>query len=461
MPLAKQEKFGSTSGLKATGQVNTFTFGLYIYFLISFFLHFSARIPVYGSIRPTLLLVLLLTLLLFMQKEKFKGWTREPIMQAMLVFLVYLLISLPFVEWPGSIIRNNLSDFVRAIVFLFFTVLIVDSDRRLRIFLFVFVGCQIIRVLEPLYLNITSGYWGSRTYLGGGEFSVRLSGAPSDVINPNELGFVIATIIPFLHYLLWPGRFWAKLFYLATMPALLYALILTQSRGSFIALLVVAWMIFRDSGRKWMLVVFAVAIAVAGWNVMSPQQQDRYLSLIGKSETGNTSSMDSVEGRFTGMMNEFQLAMNRPIVGHGLGTTEEAKTHTLGVRQAAHNFYAEILIETGILGFALFLRFLVRVYKKLKDNGRKLVELSDEGELGFYKRLNKTLTAVFWMYLVYSTNYWGLSQYYWYLFAGLVIVFYQRLDIKMTRSNQSESSEQARRFGQKYGLYPIRKLGSS
>lgn len=429
-------------------QVNTLTFILYAFFLIGFFLHLSARVPAYGALRPTLLLVLLITMMLVLQKEKFKDWTREPIMRALLIFLAYLVFSLPFVEWQGSVIRNNLSDFVRSVVFLFFTVLIVDSEKRLKIFLMVFVGAQLFRVFEPLYLNLTTGYWGSSTYLGDGEFSDRLSGGPSDVINPNELGFVIVTIIPFLHYLVWPGKIWAKLFYLLAIPALLYALILTQSRGALLALLVVAWMIFKASNRKVMLIGLAVVIAVAGWSVMNTQQKDRYLSLVGMSQLGGGNA-DSAEGRLDGMVNELKLAINRPLVGHGLGTTPEVKTHILGSSQAAHNFYAEILVETGILGFIFFMRFIFQVYRKLRENGENLHKSASIDAFSFYRRLNQTLIAVFWMYVVYSTNYWGLSQYYWYLFAGLCIVFSRRLAecLDEAESEKSVSSEKKMRFG--------------
>src|SRR5690606_13093179 len=254
-------------------RVSSFCFSIYIYFLIDFFLHLSARIPGYGVLRPTLLLVAIISISLIIQREKLKDVSKNPAYKAILVLIAYIAVSMPFVEWPGSVIKNNIPEFVKAVVFFFFTVFIIDSERRLKVFLVVFVGCQVIRVLEPLYLNLTQGYWGSQTYLGGGEFAQRLAGAPSDVINPNELGFVIATAFPFLYYLLWLGRWKAKLLFLCLVPLLLYALILTMSRGAMIAMVVVAWFIFKDSNKKTLLVIVGMSVMVAMWSVMSPEQK--------------------------------------------------------------------------------------------------------------------------------------------------------------------------------------------
>jgi len=442
----------SSVGAYERASASAFTFWLFIYFLIDFFLHLSARIPAYAVIRPTLLLVLLISASLFLQRDKFRGWTHDPIVASLLVLVGYLVVSLPLVEWPGSVVKNNLGDFVKAIVFFFFTVLLVDSNRRLKIFLTVFIACQVFRVLEPLFLHVTEGYWGSRTHLGHGEFSQRLAGAPSDVINPNELGFVIVTAVPFLHYLLWSSGFKAKLLYLLLMPPLLYALILTQSRGALLALFVVAFFVFKESRRKFSLIVVAVLVGFAGWQVMSDEQKDRYLSLVGQSETSNAATAD---GRIQGMMREFALGFERPIVGHGLGTTPEAKTHILGSRQASHNLYAELLIELGIIGTLIFLRFLLKVYQGLVENQKRISRLSERPG-SFYVSLNKALIALFWMYAVYSFNYWGLSQYYWYLFAGAVVVFHRLVLLDLLDASEVESipvsSVQKSRFSNLVGL---------
>lgn len=401
----------------AASAVSSGLFAAYIYFLIDFFLHLSARLSAYAMLRPTLLLVLLISLMLYAQRDRLKGRSKDPIFQAIFAVLVYIVISLPLVEFPGSVVKNNLPEFVKAIVFLFFTALIVDSDKRLKIFLLVFVACQVFRVLEPLFLHFTTGYWGDRTYLGGGEFAGRLGGAPSDVVNPNGLGFVLVTAIPFMHYLMLGRGKLASLLYLALMPALLYALILTMSRGAFLALLVVAWMVFKVSRRKVLLILVAVGIAVGGWSVMSPIQKDRYLSLVSEDAQG----AKTTEGRISLIKHEIVLGFERPIVGHGLGTTPEAKYHSWGKRQASHNMYGELIIELGLIGFVLFIRFVVAIYQQFKTNARLLAQSGAVGD--FYSRLNQALIANFWMFVVYSINYYGLSQEYWYLLGGLSIAF--------------------------------------
>lgn len=392
--------------------VSGFTFFMFLLYQLDFFLHISGRIPGAGVLRPTLMMFAIIAFVLILQREKIKWRFDQPIFKVFSAFLIMIFITLPFVKFPGSVLRENFVIFLKAIVFMYFAALILDSEKRLKISLVIFVGCQVLRVLEPLFLNITQGYWGDSTYLGGKEFANRLAGAPHDVINPNELGFVIVTAIPFLHYFLLPRGWLIKLAYLAILALLLYALILTMSRGAFLALLVVAWFVWIESKHKILLIVAGILIALTAWSVMDDNQRDRYTSLI----SSDAKQSATAEGRFAGMINEFKLGLERPIFGFGLGTTAEAKFNTFGKSKASHNMYAEVLIETGIVGLIMFLRFVFSIRRQLNVCLEKQHELTD-----FYKALFKVLKIVFWMFALYSVNYWGLSQYYWYNFAGIVI----------------------------------------
>ncbi|MCW8931855.1 MAG: O-antigen ligase family protein [Gammaproteobacteria bacterium] len=397
-------------------QVSTLSLLLYLLLVIDFFMHMSGRIPGYSAFRPTLILAVLTMLSVFSQQKKLEPFSKDPIFAALIALFIYLIVSLPLVEFPGSVLRESVTNYIKAIIYFFLTIYIISSKSRLAIFLFVFISCQVFRVLEPLYLHITDGYWGDRTYIGAGEFTGRLAGAPADVINPNELGFVIVTTIPFLHYLLFRnGKFFTTI-YLLLMPCMLYALILTMSRGGFLALLVVAWMIFKESKNKFFMIILAIGIAISGWSVMSPLQKDRYLSII-DSDTVGSATMD---GRLNGLISEYKLAFERPIVGHGLGTTQEAKYHSYGGTYVSHSMYAEILIEIGLIGGIFFFRFIREIGRSIKRNFEKL-SVQKISEDHFFYRLSYALKAIFWMYVVYSINYWGLSMYYWYLLAGLTV----------------------------------------
>jgi O-antigen ligase len=396
-------------------------FFFFTVYMFSFYLHMASRIPGIGRIRPDLVLAAVLMALLVPYLKNKGELFRHPVTKVLNFFVIFVLVSLPFTQWPGSVLRFHLQDFIKAVLFLYFVVLTVDTPRRFRIFLTLFVVCQVIRVLEPLYLNLTDGYWGDKTWAGEGGPANRLSGAPSDVINPNGLGFVIATTVVFAYFLLWESKkFLHKLIYVAIVPPMLYALILTMSRGGFIALLVGGWLIFRQSQKKALLLIVAIVVAVGSWSIMSDVQRDRYLSLVSE----ESAQRGTAEGRFRGMQAEFELGFNRPLFGHGVGTTGEAKANFRGNSKAAHNLYAELMIETGIPGLLIFLVFMFRVHKTVRVNLEYLKQANvPADDADFYNRLGRGLTTVFWVYAVYSMNYFGVSQDYWYVMGGLCIAF--------------------------------------
>lgn len=409
---------------EANNVVFTVTFSLYLLYVISFFLHIPARLPWLAQIRPDFLLATILAALLLMDKVKFRKYLDSRSARAFGIFLLYVLISIPFVKWPGSFFRENIVSFIKAISFLYFTLFIIDSPKRLKIFINLFVVCQLFRILEPVYLHISEGYWGDATYIGGGVFKDRLSGAPSDYINPNGLAFVVAMVFPFLHYLWFQSNVVLKLLYFSLLPILIYALVLTMSRSGAIALAIVFLGIFKQSKKKWSLAAILLSVVAIGWVNMDESQRQRYLSL-----TGNQNVMfhDSAVGRVKGILEDFDLAMDRPLFGHGVGTSGEAIANTRGKYQLSHNLYAEVWIEVGLAGLVLYILFLLKVYqdmRQLKTNvlGKsKRTYYGNEDIDSYFVKLVRIYEPVFWMLIVFSIAQYGLSEWHWYIFVGLML----------------------------------------
>jgi O-antigen ligase len=416
---------------------------IYLLFVVSWFLHLPARLPILGVIRFDLLLVALLTVMALSQRTR-----REPPVgktsKLLLVLMAYAVLTIPFVEWPGSVVKIGFPNLIKAVVFYYFTVAFVKTEQDLRRFVTVFVACQVLRVLEPLYMNLTQGYWGSEaSMLGGAEFLYRLSGSPYDIVNPNGLAAIVCTALPFLYYMQGLSTKWRWAFVLFT-PALLYALMLTGSRSGLLALVIIYLAVVIKSKKRAVLIVFGIILGVVGFASLSPNMQDRYLSTIGLGEK----NLETAEERTEGMTGQFKVAMRRPLFGHGLGTSKEANSHFnttgpyAGMALPAHNLYLELFQEIGLVGMFIFLWLMSVIIVQFVGSQRHRYLNGDTST--FIARFVDAMQVWIVMNMVFSLVSYGLSSYDWYLFGGFSVVVYRirkRKAYQEPRRNEMERGQ--------------------
>lgn len=388
---------------------------IYLAFILSWFLHMGLRVPPLGAARIDLMLVGILTILAVLSRDEGQSDRGRNTANVLRVLIVYAILTLPFVEWPGSVIGTGIPEFVKAVVFFYFTVAFVKTEADLRKFVYIFIVCQLWRILEPLYLHVTVGYWGSFASMNDWEYLDRLSGAPSDVVNPNGLAFIICTVLPFLYFLGGLSRI-NRLIMVVITPLCLHALILTGSRTGILGLLVIFLGFFLKSKRKLVLGVAGVSIVVLGFPLLNPDTQDRYLSIFGKGEKNEASA----EGRIEGVKGNFAVALRRPLFGHGLGTSREANANFGGEDKIAHNLYAEVAQELGGVGLIIFLIFLKSVYTGF-DECKRAANRSGGGS-PFLIRTVDAMQVWLWLNLLFSFASYGLASYEWYLLGGLSVV---------------------------------------
>lgn len=206
---------------------------------------------------------------------------------------------------------------------------------------------------------------------------------------------------------------------------------------------------FHSLKEKGMIVFFILCAGVVSWANMSALQKDRYLSLTFSEDSYSTGT---ARGRIDGWMANFRTALSRPIVGHGLGTSQEATYHTRGGKaKIAHILYMEVLIEIGIVGFFFYFAFIKSIYNVLKNIRIKMEKYSaemntqfpeDEDDLAYDKNLLTALAACFWMYIVFSFAQYGMSQYHWYFLAGMVVILERNLMQKVKKLQLQEKTSE-------------------
>jgi putative inorganic carbon (hco3(-)) transporter len=396
-------------------------FVLFCLFIVSYFLHFTARVHLLGRIHFDVILATLTWLAIVFGKRTSgsdASMGLDLVSKRLWVLVGYVLVTIPFVEWPGSVL-HNLENYAKSLCFFFFVLATVDTTRKLRVLLLVYVATQVWRVMEPLYMHVTSGYWGSVTSLGNWQYMDRLAGSPYDIINPNGLAFVIILTLPLLHFLVNPTTMLLRVLWAGFACAMCYALVLSASRSGFIAFVFLCLFVIWRSRYRARLLLAAAAVGIVAVFLMTDLQRERYVSIVSHNAPGAATA----EGRIAGVVQDFKVSLRRPLFGHGLGTSREANVHFRGSDRPSHNLYTEAAEELGYIGLALFLALIGGFLRDLR-RARQLVNTAPRGDdrLKFLHAVAESLVVVVAVDLLFSFASYGLSEPYWYFIGGLSVL---------------------------------------
>ena len=414
--------------LQEPGARNT-AFYLLCVFLVSYFLHLTARVPLLGAMHLDLVLAAVTALAIVLGRQQSTSGSSagmDPVAKRLWILVGYIVVTIPFVEWPGSVV-HNLETYAKSLCFFFFVVATVDTTRKLKVLLAVYIATQVWRVLEPLYMHITSGYWGSFTSLGNWEYMDRLAGSPYDIINPNGLGFVIIMTLPLLHFLVKPDTTLRRLLWGGVACAMCYALVLSASRSGFLAFVFLCLFVIWRSKYRAPLLAAAVVGGVIAFTLMTGLQRERYVSIFSHHAKGSATA----EERINGVIGDFQVSLRRPLFGHGLGTSRVANANFRGEDLPSHDLYTEAAEELGYIGLALLLS-LIWSFLRACQKARQAVSASPatDERLRFLHSVADSLVVVVAVDLFFSFAAYGLSEPYWYFVGGLSVVT-ARLAVKI------------------------------
>lgn len=215
-----------------------------------------------------------------------------------------------------------------------------NSEQRIRRTLETFVLCAVALAVHGIQQANTGTGWTGMGMSSDGR--IQYVGIFND---PNDLGLLFVMAVPMALHLS-KGGLLRRLLGLAATGALLYGIVLTNSRGSLLALVVIAgtWLWLKRG------LVTAIALGVPGLlglMLLPSRLQDL--------DAGESSAAGRVDAWYEG----FQMFFSHPLFGVGAGNFTEYNYLT------AHNSFVLVLAETGFVGFTLWLAFVVYCFRMM------------------------------------------------------------------------------------------------
>lgn len=281
---------------------------------------------------------------------------RTPLNRALLVFAVFLYLSL----WQGAIFLHSdyplLPSDLRFSVWkdymampLVFVVTMGAIRTRQQVQLVLLLVCLSILVVDrSALMNVLSHSFSHFD-------EAKRDGGPLGYAGSNGLAAFEAQSICFLlGFAAFETRRLRKLAIYALVALTLYCLLYAFSRGGYIALLAGLLVIGVLKNRKLVLVVAGLLLT---WQFILPVAvQER----INMTMDDNQRLEESAQERVQLWTDAKELVSSNPVVGTGY-VTYMYMGRVEGLKDT-HNIYVKVLVETGIVGMLVFLWLLSRFF---------------------------------------------------------------------------------------------------
>ena len=238
------------------------------------------------------------------------------------------------------------------------------TDRFLKVLVFAFLAAQFLKSRKDINamvwtIVLSLGFFAAKgaifTLLTLGQYRVQ-GLANTTLEDNNHFGIAIAAGLPLIVYLFQQtAHRYVRWALLGLIAATIFAIIGTQSRGGFIALLVFGGTFWWMSKRK-LLIAMGLSIALVPSIAFMPASWGDRMATI------HTATQDeSFMGRVDAWIINAKLADAHPVTGAGLRNSYQidvAKSvdpERAESAKAAHSIYFEILGGAGYVGLWFFL----------------------------------------------------------------------------------------------------------
>jgi O-antigen ligase len=374
--------------------------GVYL-FTLMLYARPNDLLPALGAF-PLVKIVAISVLLIYIGSKISAGdrlsvWTLE---MTMLVVIAMLgLLFMPVAVSPKDSLDMLTEIYLKTVIIFILMVNLIDTRQRLFSMWKLVVIC-----------GAAIGVGSIKSYMKG-EFTaqgLRIEGLVGGIFgNPNDLATALNLLLPFAVALTLISKGFARLFYLGCAVVLTVGVLVTLSRGGFLGLIATGGALLWKLGRGRRLKAILGGALICGFlfSVM-PGGYGNRIATIFNAEQDQTGS---AQLRSELMKRAASIAINRPIIGVGMGNF-----HIYSIREkGAHNAYLEIAAELGAMGLIAYLVVIFAPLRSLRRIERQTIGRRSKSEREMYW-LSVCIQAAFITYMVCS--FFSSIQYLWYLY---------------------------------------------
>lgn len=362
-------------------------------------------------------------------RERPKGWVLPTIL-----LVAYGLAGLASILYSPVPDRAwiRLTDYIKDGMIAVIVVILLQRSKALRGALWtmllagIFLGSlSVFQYVTDSFDNNFGGFALSGLHqIVGDQDEYRVGGPLGD---PNYFAQIMVVLIPIaLERFLHEKKIVLKLIALLAFVLSVLCVILSYSRGGFLAMavvLVMFFLLYPPRANQIPIIIISVLILVL---FIPPSYMDRILTL-GDLLRPSTRSLRVEELSFRGRLSEnlaaWEMIRTNPVFGVGLNSYsflfgEYAQIHGIALEaeeREPHNLYLEVLAETGIFGFILFIALLSGAIRIIYSVWKKFLEMRQTNNAGLVAGLGLGLMG----YLTSSLFIHGAFARYMYLLLGL------------------------------------------
>lgn len=308
-----------------------------------------------------------------------------------LLLAVAGILSIPLALNPLKAF-NSWVEFLKVVLIFIVMINVVRNEKRLkRLWILVLIATCILSI------NAVNDYRLGVLALQG----LRIKGSIGGLFdNPNDLALHLVTIFPLALALTLNSRNRVmKFVYFLTVPLIIGGIVVTFSRGGFLALIatvaVLLWKIVRSS--RWLIAPVA-AVLLLGFLAFAPGDYRTRLSTTGD---------ESSSARFDDLKRSVFVASRHPIFGVGM----DNYILFSNVNKSTHNAYTQVASEMGVAAAVLYILFILAPLKGLRSIERKTYEVRPARRF-FYASIALQASLVGYM----VASFFASVAYLWYIY---------------------------------------------